>query len=126
MTCYVIDFALFCPEEVFDRNVDKKQWITVLLRSTDKVGRPFCFCKVFYYYFLSFFLSFFQSRYLLCFLSDFVQTLLVYSYQEVEEPYTFSGPYCKGQGHKEIKLENLQGSITLLFSVRLTSNFADT
>ena len=33
----------------------------LLLRSADKVGRPFCFCSVSYYYFFSSFLFFFTA-----------------------------------------------------------------
>ena len=52
-------------------------------------------------YFFSFFLTCFKTRYLHCFLSDFVQTFLVYILSEVEEPYKFSGPYNKGQEKKK-------------------------
>ena len=78
------------------------------------------------FFILSFFLTFFQSRYLRCSLFESFQTLLAHRHKEVKELYIFSGPYGKGQGHKEIKLDKIKGSITLLFSVRFTSNFAKT
>ena len=53
--CFLLFFLLLL------RSADKVGRPFCFLRSADKVGRPFCFCSVSYYYFFSSFLFFFTG-----------------------------------------------------------------
>ena len=101
MICDIINLVFNKMEETFQSNT--LDWSSL----------------VFIIFFLSFSLSF---SFNISIVSDPISLKLgwcIATRYIVQEPYSFSGPYGNGQGHKEIKLENLKGSITLLFSVRL-------
>ena len=51
---YVVQLGSLTVQELFDR-----RWL--LLRSADKVGRPFCFCSVFSFFLLFFFIFLYRS-----------------------------------------------------------------